>query len=106
HNTCKRAHDYAYRKLCAVNAQLFIGCERKAGFLSRRVSDFSDHNIRRRVDFERRGNKKFGVRFVGVDVKAGADVKAEADLAGLAAGYGGKGRSEERRVGRWCGTRW
>src|SRR5437660_2209598 len=92
HNTCKRAHNYAYRELCAVNAQLLIRSKRKTGLLARRVGDFSDHNIRWRVDFERRGNKKFGVRFVGVDVKAGADVKAEADIGRLAAGYGGDRR--------------
>ncbi len=105
HNTCKGTHDYADRELSAVNAQLFVRGKRKTGLLARRVGDFSDHNIRWRVDFERRGNKKFGVRFVGVDVKAGfgvrfvgvdvkagADVKAEADIGRLAAGYGGDRR--------------
>src|SRR5207247_103425 len=40
HNTCKRAHNYAYRELFAVNAQLLIRSKRKTGLLARRVVIF------------------------------------------------------------------
>src|SRR5437870_7887965 len=77
----ERPYHHSHQEVAAVHAELFVRREGKAHFLSRRIADFSDHDVGWRIQLQCRRNQELCLAIIGIDVIPADDAKIAVNLS-------------------------